>query len=359
MPPQPSPTPEQDRLRAEIAEQPAVIGRLLDRQWPTIQRVASAIRERSPAVAVLVARGSSDNVAIYGRYLLEICNRQLTSLAAPSTVTLYGSGPRLADALIVAVSQSGRGEDVVAYVEAARAQGAMTVAIVNDGASPLVSAAEWVLECLAGPELSVPATKTVTAQMTILAALSLALDGGDATQSLAPLPEAVEWALSLHDQAARFVGEIGPDGPASVIGRGFGFPVALELALKLKEMSYLRAEPFSAADFYHGPIALVDADYTALLVDVGGHAATAADAAATAIRERGGRASLLRAGELGLDVDTPAGDGPSLALDVPLAEPYAPIVALVLGQLVAFELALARGLDPARPRGLNKVTSTR
>ena len=104
----PSPAPDQARLRAEIAEQPAVIGRLLDRQWPAIQTVAAAIRRRSPTVAVLVARGSSDNVAIYGRYLLEICNRQLTSLAAPSTVTLYGRGPRLADALIVAVTVEGR-----------------------------------------------------------------------------------------------------------------------------------------------------------------------------------------------------------------------------------------------------------
>lgn len=355
----PSPTPEQDRLRAEIAEQPVVVGRLLDQQWPAIQRVAAAIRHRAPTVAVLVARGSSDNVAIYGRYLLEICNRQLTSLAAPSTVTLYGSGPRLSDALIVAVSQSGRGEDVVSYVQAARNQGAMTVAIVNDGTSPLAGAAEWVLECLAGPELSVPATKTVTAQMTILASLSLALGNGDSERILAPLPEAVERALALQADVARLVREIGEDGPASVIGRGFAFPVALELALKLKEMAYLRAEPFSAADFYHGPIALVDPEYTALLVDVGGQAAAAASEAAVAIRQRGGRACLLRAGEPGLNTETPAGDGPSLALDVPLAEPYAPIVALVLGQLVAFELALSRGLDPARPRGLKKVTSTR
>jgi glucosamine--fructose-6-phosphate aminotransferase (isomerizing) len=359
MPPQPPASPEHDRLREEIAEQPAVVGRLLDRQWAAIQRVAAAIRDRAPSVAVLVARGSSDNVAIYGRYLLEICNRQLTSLAAPSTVTLYGSGPRLNTALIVAVSQSGRGEDVVSYVQAARNQGAMTVAIVNDATSPLAGAAEWVLECLAGPELSVPATKTVTAQMTILAALSLALGGGDPERGLAPLPGAIEQALALQPDVASFVDEVGPDGPASVIGRGFAYPVALELALKLKEMAYLRAEPFSAADFYHGPIALVDPAYTTLLVDVGGQAATAARDAAQAIRQRGGRACLLRVGDPRLKADSPAPEGPSLALDVPLAEPYAPIVALVLGQLVAFELTLLRGLDPARPRGLKKVTSTR
>ena len=353
----PPSAPDRSRLEAEIAEQPAVVGRLLDRQWPAVRAVASAIQARAPGVVVLVARGSSDNVAIYGRYLLEICNRQLTSLAAPSTVTLYERGPRLAEAVVIAVSQSGRGEDVVAYVETARAQGAITVAVVNDGGSPLAGAAEWVLECLAGPELSVPATKTVTAQMTVLAMLSLALAAATPERNLLPLPAAVERALALRPEVSAFARTLGADGPSSVIGRGFGFPVALELALKLKEMAYLRAEPFSAADFYHGPIALVDPSYAALLVDVGGKSSEAAWTTAMAIRERGGQAHLLRAGDLA--GWKPALPGGRLALDVPLAEPYAPVVALVLGQLVAFELATALGLDPARPRGLHKVTSTR
>src|ERR1700704_6334510 len=133
--------------------------------------VATTIRQREPSAIVLVARGSSDNAAVYGRYLFEVCNRQLTSLAAPSGLTLYGSGPRLDDTVVIGVSQSGRGEDVVAYVHEARSQGALTVAIVNDAESPLARTAEYVLECLAGPELSVPATKTVCAQMTLLAML--------------------------------------------------------------------------------------------------------------------------------------------------------------------------------------------
>src|SRR5439155_61819 len=152
----------------------------LERQRDAVRDVAQAIRQREPSAIVLVARGSSDNAAVYGRYLFEVCNRQLTSLAAPSGLTLYGRGPRLDQTAVIGVSQSGHGEDVIAYVREARQQGAVTVAIVNDEQSPLAQTAEWVLACLAGLELSVPATKTVTAQMTLLAMLSAALEDPDA-----------------------------------------------------------------------------------------------------------------------------------------------------------------------------------
>ena len=139
-----------------------------------------------------------------------------------------------------------------------------------------------------------------------------------------------------------------------MIGRGFAFPPALEIALKLKETSYTRAEPFSAADFLHGPVTLVEPNYSALLVDVGGRSSLSAREIADAVRRRGGQPALIRAGEVLAESDVP-----DLSLGVPVTEPFAPIVALVLGQLLAVELALARGLDPAVPRGLRKVTSTR
>src|SRR6266567_5309327 len=169
-----------ERLRAEIDEQPDVVQRLLDRQLQPVRQVAATIRARDPSAIVFVARGSSDNAAVYGRYLFEVCNRRLTSLAAPSGLTLYGRGPRLDQTAVIGVSQSGQGEDVVAYVREAREQGAVTVAIVNDEASPLAQTAEWVLACLAGPELSIPATKTVTSQMTLLGMLSAVLDDPNA-----------------------------------------------------------------------------------------------------------------------------------------------------------------------------------
>jgi glucosamine--fructose-6-phosphate aminotransferase (isomerizing) len=346
---------ELERLLAEIHEQPEVVQRLLDTDFEAVRDVARTIRRSEPATIVLVARGSSDNAAVYGRYLLEVCNRRLTSLAAPSGLTLYGRGPRLSHTVVIGVSQSGQGEDVVAYVREARAQGAPTIAIVNDEASPLARAADVVLGCRAGAELSVPATKTVTAQMTLLAMLSAVLDDPETGASaLRALPSALRDALDRREPARRLAKQLATTSVGSVIGRGFGFPPALEIALKLKETASTRAEPFSAADFLHGPVALVGATYGALLIDVGGQSTAAALAISAAIRERGGHPALLRAGEF-----EPSDDAPNVSLEAPISEPYAPIVALVLGQLVAVELALALGLDPARPRGLQKVTSTR
>lgn len=345
-----------DRLLAEIHEQPHVIQRLLDAQHRQVRELAQIVERRDPSAIVFVARGSSDNAAIYGRYLLEVCNRRLTSLAAPSGLTLYGSGPRVGQTVVIGVSQSGRGEDVIAYVRDARAQGAATVAIVNDVSSPLAGAADVVLDCMAGPELSIPATKTVTAQMTLLAMLSVSLeDASDDMHQLGELPASVGAALEQRGAAGGLARWLAGSSLSSVIGRGFAFPPALEVALKLKETSYTRAEPFSAADFLHGPVALVEPKYSALLIDVGGRSSSAARSLSDSIRERGGEAALLRAGKL-----EPLPDGlPAATAASPIAEPFAAIPALVLGQLFAVELALALGLDPARPRGLRKVTSTR
>jgi len=352
------PQPELERLLAEIHEQPDVVQRLLDRQVGAVRDAASVFRQRQPAAIVLVARGSSDNAAVYGRYLFEVCNRQLTSLAAPSGLTLYGRGPRLDQTVVIGVSQSGQGEDVVAYVREARRQGAATIAIVNDETSPLAEAAERVLGCLAGPELSIPATKTVTSQMTLLGMLSAVLDDPNAGATrLKGLPAAMRGALELRTAASALARQLASTSLGSVIGRGFGFPPALEIALKLKETSYTRAEPFSAADFLHGPVAVVEPNYSALLIDVGGRSSQAALELAAAISQRGGRPGFLRAGDV-----SPLPDDdelPNVSLNAPVDEPFAPIVALVLGQLFAVELALAMGLDPARPRGLHKVTSTR
>jgi glucosamine--fructose-6-phosphate aminotransferase (isomerizing) len=344
--------PDLEHLLHEIAEQPSVVARVLQAQREPMRALADLIRRRRPRALVLVARGSSDNAAVYGRYLFEICNRQLTALAAPSGMTLYDSGPRLDETVVIGISQSGQGEDVVAYVRAAREQGATTVAIVNNETSPLASTAEWTLGCLAGPELSVPATKTVTSQMTLLAQLSAALGGADAVGGLEELPHALERALGQREAAARLARQLADSSAGSVIGRGFAFPPALEIALKLKETSYTRAEPFSAADFFHGPVALVESGYSAIVLDCGGRSTWPASDTAREVQRRGGQATLLQAGEI-----SPVPD--SLALQAPIPEPYAPIVLLILGQLLAVELATARGLDPARPRGLRKVTSTR
>lgn len=348
------PSAAEERLLAEMAEQPFVLSRAATAQAAAAGRVAAMVR--AARAVVFVARGSSDHAAIYGRYLFETRNRLLTALAAPSAVTLYRAGPRLEGCVVIGVSQSGRGADVVAYLEHARAQGAHTVAIVNDVASPLALAAEHVLDCMAGPEVSVPATKTVTAQMALLALVSFTLDGTDAAAAFSTLPAAIDEALSLRPDAARLAAHLARTEGLSVVGRGLAFPVALELGLKLKEMADTRAEPFSAADFLHGPVTLVDADHPVIALDVGGPTTGAALDTVVQVRRRGGTALLLRAGH------SPGSSAPGaieLALRHPVPEALAPIAALVLAQQLALETARARGLDPATPRGLTKVTSTR
>ncbi len=345
--------PGVERLWREMREQPGVLARSLAAQRGPVAEAARALRMRAPRGVVLVARGSSDHAAVYARYLFEVRNRLLAPLAAPSTLTLYGRGPRLRGFGVIGVSQSGQGEDVVAYVEAARAQGAVTLAVVNDQRSPLARAAQLVLACGAGREKSIPATKTVTSQMALLAALSAALERGGG--ALEALPEAVEAALALRAQAAALVRPLVRARSLFVLGRGFAYAPALEVALKLKETSALQAEAFSAADFRHGPIALVARQKIALCLDVGGRSTRPCLDAALEVRRRGGRPLLLRAGPV-----SPAhGQKDALELPLSLPEHLAPVPAVVLGQLLALELGAARGLDPSRPRGLTKVTKTR
>lgn len=338
-----------------MAEQPAVLRRLIESPPPSLQEVAARLRRAPPRAVVLAARGSSDHAAVYGRYLFEVHNRALTSLAAPAAFTVYGSGPELRDALVIGVSQSGRGEDVRRVVEEARAHGAMTVAIVNDPRSPLAQAAQYVFDCGAGPELAVPATKTVTAQMLLLAQLSAAWRGGDPDPaSLEELPDAVAQALSLRDEAQSLAAHLGHVEDVFALGRGFAYPVALEVALKLKEMAQVHAAAWSSADFRHGPIALVSPRNRVLALDAGGLSTDHALDSAREVERRGGEAYLLRAGRFERFRDSPA-----LALRCDLAEHHAAIALLVLGQLLALEVAKARGVDPSNPPGLKKVTSTR
>lgn len=342
-----------ERLLAEMAEQPLVVSSLLATSAPQVLALAGGIRALKPRAVVLAARGSSDHAATFGRYLLETQNGLLTSLAAPSTRTLYGKGPDLSGCVLIAISQSGRGEDVLEMVRAANAQHAPTIAIVNDEESPLAQEAEHVLALGAGPEVSVPATKTVTAQMTMLAMLSEALnDRGP--EALALLPDAIAEALQAREQARALVQQFQPQALA-VIGRGYAFPVALELALKLKETSGTFAEAFSAADYLHGPVRLLGEAQSALIIDAGGHTHGPAEQMREQVKKRGAKAAMIRVG------GSPGSESePSLTIRADgIPEIATPIAAVVLGQLYAVERALALGLDPAQPPGLTKVTSTR
>jgi len=344
------------RLRFEISEQPEVLRRHVTSPQARLLEIATSVREAPPRAVVLAARGSSGHAAAYGRYLFEVRNRVLTAHATPSAFTVYERGPDLGGTLVIGVSQSGRGEDVLAVVQAGRSAGARTVAIVNDVHSPLAGAADWVIDCAAGPEVCVPATKSVAAQMMLLAQLSDAWPGEaeEDVASLGRVPEAVAQALTREGEARSLAGRLAHVAHLSIVGRGFVLPVAFELALKLEEMARIHASAYSSAEFLHGPVTLVGPAHRVLVLDAGGRGSAQALELARNVARRGAEAYLVRAGRF-----EGFRDAPALAHPCDVDEHHAPMVVLALGQLLALELAAARGLDPEHPPGLRKVTSTR
>lgn len=327
-------------FRQEIAAQPTVAGRLLDESSAAVAQAAQRIREFSPRGVFVAARGSSDHAAVYAQYLLGARNRLVVGLAAPSLFTLYSAPPDLSSHCLIAISQSGASPDVVAVVSAARGQGALTVALTNDAASPLAAAAELVIELHAGDERSVPASKSYTASLLAIALLSEALDPEPAfATALQAVPGALATALQREDAMSDLASRLGDAPVAVVLGRGFNLCTAEEIALKLTETGGLLARAWSSADFMHGPVTLAAAGLPVLLVEAPGVAAASLEEVAGALHDRD--CHVLRMGG-----------------DFGLPETLSPLPLTVLGQLLALHVAELRGLDPDLPRALQKVTRT-
>ena len=343
------------QLAHEIHEQPAVLRRLLEEEQAPARRVAAAIRSRDVQHVVIAARGSSDNAARYAQYLFGALNHLAVGLATPSLFTLYQAPPRLAGALVVGISQSGQSPDVVSVIAEGRRQGALTLALTNDPASPLAAAAEHNLDLHTGPERSVAATKTYTASLAALALLAVTLADDETRRAeLFALPDAVAHSLPLAEEAAqaaatrwRFADR------CVVIGRGYNYATAFEIALKLKELTYVVAEPYSPADFLHGPVAMVERDFPALVIAPSG--ATLADVRVLAGELREAGAELLILSD---QAATRALGQIALPLPADVPEWLSPVTTAVAGQLFALHLTLVKGLDPDKPRRLRKVTRT-
>jgi glucosamine--fructose-6-phosphate aminotransferase (isomerizing) len=338
----------------ELREQPDVVARILDQGRKDAETAAAHIRKAGPRFAVLAARGSSDNAARYAQYLFGIENALTVALAAPSVFTRYHARPSLAGALVVGISQSGQSPDIVEVVRAGREQGAVTVAVTNERASPLAEAAELLLPLHAGQEKAVAATKTYTAQLTVLAMLSAALrDDPAAWSDLARLPGHLAAAIAANEGCIDQARDFGTDARCVVVGRGYHLSTAFEITLKVKETSGVMADGYSSADFLHGPKALLAPDLPVLAV-APGRVFDDLDEVVRLARESGARVAAIsdRAEIL---------QAASAALPIPAGVPewLSPIVAVVPGQLWALGLALARGMHPDTPRGLTKVTHTR
>ncbi len=348
-------TKDNSYLKKEILEQPKVLRRLLEEERGTIESVADIVQDRAPRFILLAARGTSDNAARYGQYLFGAANGLPVALATPSLFTTYEKPPRLDEALVLGISQSGQSPDIVAVVEDGRRQGALTLAITNDPHSPLAAAAEHTICLLAGKEQSIAATKTYTTSLLALAMLSAALAKDvERFQALKALPDLVSEVVASAPAINKAVERYRYMEACVVIGRGYNYATAFEIALKLKELCYVLADPYSSADFQHGPMALVERGFPVIAIVPEGRIKVELLDFLQQLREREAELVVISA----LD-DALALAQTSLPLPAGIPEWLSPLVAVVPGQIFALGLTLAKGFDPDHPRGLRKVTLTR
>jgi glutamine---fructose-6-phosphate transaminase (isomerizing) len=338
------------RLEVELAEQPEALARLFERQGDTADRIAKLFARADVNYVLIASRGSSSNAARYAQYLLGRAHRIPVAFATPSLYTLYEQPPRLDGALVVGISQSGASPDVNAVIAEARRQGRPTVAITNESESPLAAASEAVLPLEAGSERAVAATKTYVNSLGAVALLFSAATG-NGRQELERVPEQLAAQIELSRSAVEQL-ELLEGG--TVVARGVNYGTCFEIALKIRELSGLLFEAYSAADLMHGPVAAIGPGWPVLAVAPTGPALASMREAVVDIARRGAHMVVLSDDAHLLEQADVA-----LPLLPGVPEWLSPLVAVVPGQLAAIRFARLRGMDVDRPLGLSKVTLTR
>jgi glucosamine--fructose-6-phosphate aminotransferase (isomerizing) len=339
-------------LDHEIASQPEVVKRLLEYETKHIETIVAKL----PAFdyVLMAARGSSDHAATYAKYAWTTLAGFPVALAAPSLLTMYKTRVRLAGALVVGISQSGQSPDIIAVLEEGKRQGRPTLAITNDGLSPLATIADHVIELHAGPEQSIAATKTYTAQLAVMAIFAATLSGNaEHLNVLQHIPSAMEHTLELNRELAQNVERYRYMDRCIAIGRGYNYATSFELALKLKELTYIMASAYSSADFRHGPIATIESGLPVFLFMSAGATYDDMLDLATELKKREAELLVISETEQALSLARTA-----LPIYPGLPEWLTPLITVIPGQLFALNLALTKGLNPDVPRGLQKVTKT-
>ncbi len=343
-------------LHSEILEQPERLANLVAAQQKTVEEIAKTIKSRGISYVFLAARGTSDNAGRYANYLLGAVNRLPLALATPSLFTYYQQPPNLTGALVVGVSQSGQSPDIVSVLQEGKRQGCLTLAITNEPDSPLAAQADFVFDIQAGPERAVAATKTYTAELMTIAMLSAALSGDQLSWDLlARVPNWINEVLK-HDEVIRQTAErYRYMQQCVVLGRGFNYATAYEWALKLKELTYVEAEPYSSADFQHGPIAMVARGFPVLGVVSAGKVADSLMGLLEHLKR-----DLLAELVIISNVDAALKMAQAcVAIPHEVPETLSPVVNIVPAQLFSYYLTLAKGYDPDQPRTISKITETR
>jgi glutamine---fructose-6-phosphate transaminase (isomerizing) len=352
--------PHMSKMLEETRQQADVLSRTLDEGLQAMHDLRRHLDSQRPRLVVLVARGTSDNAAQFGRYLIEITTRIPVSLAAPSVLTLYDSPLNLAEVLVVGISQSGESTDTNAVLQDARDRGALTVGITNEPYSAMAAIAEHTLLARAGREESVAATKTYTCQLLSLYLLAFALGGNVSLEMLQRLPAWVESAIDLEERVSEIAERYTFMTRAVTVGRGLNYANALELGLKLMETCYVVAERFSSADLMHGPIALVEHAFPVFVFAPAGVTWPSMSAVLDRLEElhaetllitdEGNTAACAKPARLIQLPQLGGADGPT--------DLYTPIPYIVPAQLFAAHLSAIKGLNPDRPRTLHKITRT-
>ena len=343
-------------LYREIHEQPETLAHFLEAESQPAAQLATALRRHQIDNVVIAARGSSDNAGRYAQYLFGAINHLPVALTTPSLFTLYAQPPRFAPkSLVIGISQSGKSPDIVSVLSEARRQSVLTAALTNIPDSDLAQQADHVIELHAGAERSIAATKTYTVQLAAIALISAHLNGdAEHLRSLHEIPRQIEQTLALNKETGSVAERYRYARHCVVIGRGYNYATAYELALKLKELTYTVAEPYSSADFLHGPLALIEHGFPAFVVAPSGATLAEMMRFMEQLHQREAEIVTISDDEAARNLAHR-----SLQLPTGLEEWLSPIVAIVPGQLFAMHLAYTRHYDPDHPRGLRKVTETR
>jgi glucosamine--fructose-6-phosphate aminotransferase (isomerizing) len=345
---------EGTHLYREIHEQPEVIRNLVTNQQEPIEELARQIKARGIKHVFIAARGTSDNAGRYAKYLLGAHNQMDVSLAAPSLFTIYNQPPSLSDALVLGISQSGKSPDIVSVLKEGNKQGALTAAITNHPESDLAKEADIVLDLQAGEELSLAATKTYTAQLTSIAFLSNELSRSSQFKNdLHALPDKISEIFEKEPHVGNLAERYRYMEHCVTIGRGFNYASAFEFSLKMKELTYTIAEPYSSADFLHGPVAMVDRGFPTFVIAPDGKMNAEMKTMIEKVQSQMAEVILISNNPQLLKMAEH-----TMELPTGIPEWLSPIPAILPAQMFAMYLAQTRGIDVDNPRGLSKITQT-
>lgn len=339
----------------EILEEPKTIERCLDKNKKLIAGIADHIRKAGIDRIMIAARGTSDHAAVYAKYIIETELGLPVALAAPSVFTMYHGRLKLDKTLVIGISQSGKAADVLEVIKSANGSGAVTVSITNFSDSPLALEAQYHLDCSAGLEKSVAATKTFLAQITLLAALTAVWSGNsDMLARLESMPQEIEKLIGDSGDIAEKVQRYRYMEECFVLARGINYAIALESALKIQETCYVRAKAYATSDFYHGPYAMIEDGMPVFVFAPDGPSLNDVKAMIVRLKESGAELIVIS------DIEELRAQG-NCSFRIPKAgsDIFSPFYNVVIAQMFACRLALAKGLNPDSPRSLSKVTITK